>query len=290
MLKKIMKYEWRAVGRTLWPVAGLSLALAVLIRAAIWVAPKINKAAGDVVLLFVEGLAPSAASIILFAYTIVLAVRFYQSLSANEAYLSFTLPVKVSTHLFARLWVAVGYTTIYLVVAGLFCLIAIPSAWEALSGIWQSLPVDIPMPTIIDGAPIAGSMRLDHGIFVLIAVLGVLSLWISQVCSVLQLYASVAIGTQFGRSRSIGTVVAYFASNLAQGIVTLIVLAAVCVPMILGRIESYTPSAAADVELMWWVMGMVALAVGLVYLIFVLFGVGYFLLSKRLFTKKLNLE
>ena len=286
MLTKIMKYEWRAAGRTLWPLAILTVALGGLLRGAIWLAPKINDTAGEIVLVLAESFAPMIASVLLFAYAIVLTVRFYQSLSADEAYLSFTLPVKVSTHLFARLWVACGYTAIFLIATALFSLIATPSVGDTLSEIWKVLPLELPLSELSRSFPAGSVLVINHGMVLLIGALLALLLFIAQVCSVLQLYASVAIGTQFGRSRAIGSVVAYFVSNLLQGIATLVVAAAVCVPLFISRVES----ASYGYEDGWWLIGFFALIIGIIYLVTVLFGIAYFLFTKHLFTKKLNLE
>ncbi|MFV0351053.1 MAG: hypothetical protein ACK5JF_01915 [Oscillospiraceae bacterium] len=65
-------------------------------------------------------------------------------------------------------------------------------------------------------------------------------------------------------------------------------MAAVCVPMVLSRIK--TMEYAPDIEIAYWILGIVAIGVGIFLAVTILFSVAYFLLTKHLFTKKLNLE
>ncbi|MFV0351052.1 MAG: hypothetical protein ACK5JF_01910 [Oscillospiraceae bacterium] len=187
MLKKVIKYEFQASGRILWPLSALVIALGCILRLLSWVAPMINSTAGYIVEALVSGFGPMIASLILFVFLIILVVRFYQGMSSNEAYLSFTLPVKVSTHIWARLIVGTIFSIVSGIVTFIFSLIALPETAETIWKTFKMLPVTVPFRTSVGGSVTTVGLTITHGMAALIAVIFLLFIALSYISNLLQM-------------------------------------------------------------------------------------------------------
>ena len=101
MVKKLFKHEIRALGRVLFPTYGIMLAIGVftrLLSAVEFDHTLYDIAFGSAQFFF---FAAAAASILLTLGMVV--VRFYRHLFTTEGYLSFTLPVTATQHLWVKL-------------------------------------------------------------------------------------------------------------------------------------------------------------------------------------------
>ncbi|MBQ1483533.1 MAG: hypothetical protein IIZ28_08205 [Erysipelotrichaceae bacterium] len=97
MLGKLIKYDFRALARNMFPLYGLMIALTLICSLMI----RFNLDRGFVFGISVFAWIVSMSSS--FAVTVILVVlRFYNGLLKNEGYLSFALPVKTETHILAK--------------------------------------------------------------------------------------------------------------------------------------------------------------------------------------------
>lgn len=282
MLGKVMKYEFRASGRLLWPLFGLAIAVSGLARLLLLAAPHIWSPLATAI----EGIAsilgvllPIAVFAMAFIYV---AARFYQSTVTDEAYLTFTLPVSANTHICARLIVSIVYALVAGVVTAICAFIMLlPYSVQAIGMLFSGAYVT------------TGTWLAALGLFLAFVLVALIN-------SFLHLYASMGIGAQFGRNKVIAGVVAYFALSAVSSIITLAFMA---LPMFsifqnedaftqfiyadgaLGIISSQSTQVIANQMLR---VGGIALAIlgGITLLISALF----YIITWYTYSKKLNLE
>lgn len=135
MLKKLLKYDIKAVGRIWWILAtvvvGMSLAGSVVLRFIIETEDNESMALFWILgLLFLVACFICIIGSIIVTYVLVF-WRYYQHLFTDEGYLTFTLPVKRRDILLSKtinsvLWITL-HTILLVVCAGIFMLIAPPA-------------------------------------------------------------------------------------------------------------------------------------------------------------------
>lgn len=207
MLGKVMKYEFRSSGRLLWPLFGLSIAISGLMRLLLLVAPYIWRPLANIIQGFATTLGVLVPIVIFALAFIYVVARFFQSTMTDEAYLTFTLPVKTGTHIVARLITS----TIYTCIAGLVA---------AVCAFIMLLPYSVQLiGELFSQAYLATGTWLGFlGLFVAFILIAITN-------SLLHLYACMGIGAQFGRNRVIGSVVSYFVLSAVSSIITLAFMA-----------------------------------------------------------------
>lgn len=207
MLGKVIKYDFRANGRLLWPLFALAIGVCGLMRTLLLIVPHIWKPVAQVI----EGVAttlgvlmPICIFLLAFIYVV---VRFYQTMMTGEAYLTFTLPVNTSTHIIARLIVGTLYTLIAgLVTIACVFIMLLPHSTQALGELFSGEYISVGV--------FFGFVGVFAG-FLLVAIVN----------GLLHLYASMGIGAQFGRHRVAGSVIAYFVLNAISSVVSLVLMA-----------------------------------------------------------------
>lgn len=291
MLGKLIKYDFKSCGRILLPLFALSVALSAVLRLALVIAPYI----WEPVQRLLEGSATFLGALLLFVITILtfvaLVVRFYQSLISGEGYLSFTLPVSATSHLLSRLIVSCCFMLASLVVTLISMAIFIPGF---VSGFAELLTQ--PMTFYENGEAVnytLGGMPFylwlsAIGLVLFVALVGAIT-------NFLHIYASFAIGSQFGRHRILSSVVAYFVLNFAE---SLILTPLMLVPMnyIFGEnmneINAFFQSLyiGTGYQIIGNMLGVAWLVFAVISIPSLIFAVVHFFLSRYFFTKKINLE
>lgn len=288
MLGKVIKYEMCSCGRMLWPFFGLVVAASILVRLLTTVVPLIWPAAAAIIQSLLYSLVALAVMAVILLTFVYLVVRFYQSMVANEAYLSFTLPVGVGAHLGGRLLVGTLFTLLSGVVGILGTLIVVPDAFGILSGASQ-------FPVTVNGVQVMMTLgdipaNLIWSLVGWIAVVGLLG----GVSSLLTIYASLAIGTQLTKNRIVGGIVGYLVLNAAESLLSLVAM----IPLIFRFGASTEEMAAsmmrtgatdtfgvvADIFGFMWELLLWVLLFNLVFMAV------HYIITHWLFAKKLNLE
>ncbi len=135
MVKKLFKHEFLALGRTLLPVQALVLvfsALARLVQFAETDTLVYNLLWGSIIFFLV------VINLINLSMPFVMGlIRFYKNLFTTEGYLSFTLPVTTTQHLYTKLLTTLGFS-VSAVVTSLLSLVIVTSG-EVLSEIVLSV-------------------------------------------------------------------------------------------------------------------------------------------------------
>lgn len=283
MLGKVMKYEFKASGRLLLPLFGVALVLSALLRLLLLLVP----AAGPTGQGFIQGaamlLGVLAVMAVAFLTTAVLVMRFYQSMSSREAYISFTLPVSANTHIIGRTIVG----TVYLLAGAAVTL-------ACLSIFLPGFDIGVPWGALVRDIFIAQQNLFQHiGVspFAFYA-LGVANLLVSTIGGLLLFYASIAVGTQF-RSRVGGSVLAYIILNSVQGIVTMVFTLVPFLTTFFNAVDGqqqmvYNSGGTAVYSTfsasVFSTFNIIALVLSVV------FTVAFYLVTHYCFTKRLNLQ
>ena len=203
MLGKLIKYEFRAMGRIMLPVYLVMIALAGLFAVNL----KLNIDGPAKTLLerfaIITGFLFAAAILAVFIVMVVMIIlRFYRNLLGTEGYLMFTLPVTTAAHIISKLltavlWIAIGIGAG--IIAGLLMvgvLSDVPEFLQELNSAWQML---------VSGDNAA--LRVALIVILLIA---------SVIESICQVYAAISIGQLAGNHRLACSVLAYIGLGVLE--------------------------------------------------------------------------
>ncbi len=257
MLKKLYRYEFYSLFRSMLPIYIGIMGLAAFSR--IFMIFDVNSYLfemfqNSVQVLFLIGL------IAVFVLGFILIIRrFYTNLLSHEGYLTFTLPFKASQHIICKLLCAVAV----MIISSVFEILAV---CIFLSGRLGDIAerVITPIKQYIEYVGVGGFVF--YVVTIVIYILAALS------ASILMTYVSMAIGQQF-KNRIAASVIAY---GVIYAILQTIGLMIVAIGII--------------IDISKWAMENEA-AVFLVLLIIyqLVFCTAYYLVTRYMLTKKLNL-
>ncbi len=269
MVKKLFKHEFLAYARVMSLVYIILLTIAATGRVIQFF--QSNSVVYDIISTVANityGVCLFAALSSSFVFGI---IRFYKNLFTAEGYLSFTLPVTSTQHLVAKSIVALCFsvaTVLVILISG--CVI---TAGDFLAEIIKALEY------VFQKLYELASFHIS--LFVLEAVLLVV---IATFSNFLLYYMFIAIGQLFKKNRVLASVGAYFVYYLLTQVVSTIVLIVFSVWMpthLLDRIVEFAtlhPYATIHIAL----CGLLVLAG--------VFSVIYFVVTRAIINKKLNLE
>jgi len=200
MLKKVMKYEFRAMGRQFLPAYIAVIALAILNGLFLWAGDTSAPAAalarpGAVATSVLFGAFYGMVVFGTLVLTMVLIIRrFYVSLFKDEGYLTNTLPVSADTLIFGKLIAAVCWSIISIIVVSVsFLLVSMP--WF----VWQDL-LDF--------------FIWEHGL------LWLASMFVSLVTGILAFYSALAIGQLAKRRKILLAIGAYMGISFVVSVIS----------------------------------------------------------------------
>lgn len=264
MLKKLYKHEFIALYRIVLPLYAVLIGLATSVRLL-----NIFNNSNDVVktMLTIFTTLTTIMTIALFvASFIVIIIRFCKNFLSKEGYLTFSLPIKVSSQIICKLvcGVVVSITNVISVICALLIIFAkIKTLNEIFTTIKQGLRIF--SLTLGTGKTIA--------YFVEISILIIFSLC----TNFLLFYASIAIGQQF-KKKGLASIIAY----LCIYTVIEIILTVTVLPLltIFGNEFDSLQTISSSMLVFFAVMIFIVLLQGIVY----------FLITNYFLSKKLNLE
>ncbi|MBQ6635782.1 MAG: hypothetical protein IJH81_05400 [Lachnospiraceae bacterium] len=205
MLTKLIGYEMKAFGRIILPLYAATIGMALIMGLSFRVMNDdvYSNLWGAVVIMIFTTLILAT-----MVMTGVLCVqRFYRNLLGNEGYLMFSLPVGTHQLILAKvlgslIWAILGG------VAGVCTVLAL-----GLTAVPLSETSDLFKRLILNMRLMPLDKILGTGaVWLLIVILGF-------VATLMQIYASLAIGHQWTEHRILGSVLAYFGINLVKNIV-----------------------------------------------------------------------
>lgn len=273
MLGKLLKYEFKATQRTFLPLFGLILVFA-----------GINKLFMQLNFQHVNGATSVAMGAVLTIYIVLIVAvfvmtlivtiqRFQKNLLSDEGYLSFTLPVKVHSHIDAKMIASLVWSILSVIVAGLSALILVAdrNTFPLIGRFFRGL----------------GEYTRNYGGmgWLIVGELIVLAL-ISTLTGILQIYNSMAVGNLCSRHK----LLASFGTFLGFGILQQII-ASIIIGGWYGS-EKFWDDLFHNIDRFtnWQAMNMIASVLGIIILFVALFGVAFYFFTDWLLSKKLNLE
>ena len=289
MIKKLCKYEFRSIGRTLIPI--YIAVIAVSIITAISIAMNVNYAninysSNSVqwaiemnvqyklqqVFTFVMSLTYFAVMVALFVLTFVIILqRFYKGLLCDEGYLMFTLPVKpwqlitskgITAFVISILSGIVSCISIFIMMIG-----ALPQPFKFLAQFFSLENWSMFFTRLNEVVPMWGIYLFEFIILVIV----------SSLASLYQVYASMAIGHLAKKNRILMSVVAYIVISMILSFIG----------GIFGVFSAFTMQ-----NLIYINAGEAFLHALLIFsiIISIIECVVFFVITERILSKKLNLE
>lgn len=271
MLRKLIKYEFKATGRIFFPLY-LALIIIAFIQRLFFQFNIENM--GSIVINILSLIVPSLFGAIVMAICVVTFVmtiqRFYKNMLGREGYLMFTLPVSVSKLIWSKLIVVMVWIILSVIVGSVAFMIVIFN-FNDLKLLFSEF--GNMMSQIFSG-----------GIgFISIMIEGILLVLAACASEVLSIYLCMAIGQLSDKHKGLCAVGAYIGISIIVGnVVFAIIAGADSTPFVLNLVERFLmpmdPIQAMNVTL-------------IAMLLFCLIeATVYFLVTKYLLTKKLNLE
>ena len=214
MLTKLLKYEFRSIGRQLIPLYLGILGLAV-VNHFFWFSNPSNRGGMNQTLGGVPAIATMmayvAVCVALVVITILLIIqRFYKGLLTEEGYLMFTLPCK-TWQLIASKGIAASVMTVAGTFAGILSAMLMGmslSDWGIFFGAFGKIPW--------------GVMFKEHALWPLYVVEGLILVLVALFAAIGHVYASISIGHLFNRHRVAWAIGAYIGINIAQSVIMVV--------------------------------------------------------------------
>lgn len=265
MLGKLIKHEWKAVGKVLiiMHVALILMAIIGKVMLSIDVLRKAELMWSSLLCLYV--LSVIAVGVGTHIY---LAMRFYKNMYTDEGYLSFTLPVKAWEHIFSKTLISLIWILVDAVVisVSIIILVMYKGMGTDFLQVWNELVA------VLTGNGMVVTWR---------AIQMVITVILSLVSTSLTYYFSISIGQLFNSHKMLAAVVVYFITVNALQVISTVSSAAYLMVIRDKVIETETFR-----ETFSMFGGM--LNIGMMEQIIVV--VGFWLITNFIMNKKLNLE
>lgn len=277
MLKKLLKHEFRYYRKFMLITMLVMVVSVIFIRLAI-AAMELTPSNVDpsVETLMTLAAIPLTMLCMVLYYTALLslivphvfgAVRYYRNLTQDQGYLSFTLPVKPSQHVFCKTLVPLVWSfilTLVLIVTVVLAFLVGNTNLKEFAEIFQAIGEGIAETGIWGGAWLT--------LFIVFAV-------ISSICSVVMVNFAISLGQLFRKHKLIGSVLSYIGLNTAISIVTGIFSA---LALFLIDFEATQAGQALNGYMIGYLSSM--------SILMLILTVVMYWLSCHIMTKKLNLE
>ena len=260
MLKKLLKYDLKAIGNTLFPIYGITLALAVLAR--IFIEIKDISAVFRFPMGLVTGLALLLTIAVPFVTFIVGIDRFNKQLAKDEGYLTHTLPVKKHTIISSKLI----SQTLFEILAMLVLFISI-----CIIG-------DMDLNQIANLIDTLFKMFAEYKVLTPALILAIMLAGYTVIT--LLVYAAISFGQKHATNKGKFSILYGAILYIIQQLITALVFTPLMQDeSIMAELEKTLPSAT-----------VLNISLGISLTVLIITAVVYFMLTTKNFEKKLNLE
>ena len=206
MLKKLLKYEFKATARTYGGMYLALLAASVLFGGSVWRWNSTNSDAYSTLvgLLSLVYTAVIIGTVVVTIMTIV--QRFYRNLLGREGYLMHTLPVRSWQLVLSKLICALATTVVNGIVGILAMFLMMPLDWDEIfdTQLWQAVFHNL-------------AQQPDTVLYFLEFLLLLLVMCAAMF---MNFYLAMSIGHLFSRRRILMSVVAFFGLNILDSVIT----------------------------------------------------------------------
>lgn len=267
MLGKLLKYEIKSTSRIFLLFYPLIIAMALLNKLLLFVIDS-----NDTLLVIPKILSITLYVLLIIAVFIITFIvtiqRFYKNLLGQEGYLMFTLPVETSSLIFSKLIVAFMWNIASMIVTAFSIFILMP-----LNEIIHEFPeayAKLNEFMLLEGGISFTSFLVKVGVLCVISLIG----------SLLMIYASMAIGHLANKHRILCSIGAFFGLYAVVQTIGLIIAILTGNDITTNLIISAQTSPSLIMNKIFLYSLIVDIAV----------GVGYFIITNLILSKKLNLE
>ena len=285
MLKKLCKYEFRSIGRTLIPIYIAVIAISIITSFTMGINIEYNRNYNNIldngvnlvyqlqgIFTVVMSLAYFAVMVALFVLTFVIILqRFYKGLLCDEGYLMFTLPVKpwqlitskgITAFVISILSGIVSCISIFIMMIGVA-----EDRWTLLAQMFSFKNWSMFFIRLNEVIPLWGLYALEIIVYIIVG----------SLASLYQVYASMAIGHLAKKNRILMSVVAYIVISMILSFIG----------GIFGVFSAFTMQ-----NLIYINAGEAFLHALLIFsiIISIIECVVFFVITERILSKKLNLE
>lgn len=279
MLKKLLKYDWKSVSLLLLILHGILLVYTLIGRLGIAFG---LSGAGDTMVSSVTTMYGIAAGLyilvyVLFIFAIVvatyvyLAIRFQKNLFSDEGYLTHTLPVSPAKLIWSKMLVAWAWIAIDLVcvTASVFLLVLFKETSGPIGDLFHEFI-----------AIFTGGYGTQNQIFTIILILSMLA-QLFGFYTTLALF-SMCLGSLFKTHKILGAIVSFFGINIVFSLLSTILMFVVLAwSPVTYETSALTGSQQNGLFLCYLVLYLV---------LYLVCSVIFFLGSRYILSKKLNLE
>ncbi|MCL2587974.1 MAG: hypothetical protein FWD84_01050 [Oscillospiraceae bacterium] len=199
MLAKLVKYEFLATSRLIFPAYIGALLFGLILR------PATSNAAFDGFFLNASTFffVVSIFAVVILTFVIIVR-RFSSSMFKDEGYLTHTLPVSVDALIWAKLIAAIGWTLLGIVIISF-------STWFVTSGLWWNT---LSLPHYV-------WQEIEHGLpYGLAGLLMFFSGLLFLPVGILSLYCALSIGQMVKRFKVLLAIVVFFSASFVLSFVT----------------------------------------------------------------------
>lgn len=209
-------------------------------------------------------------------------IRFYSTTVGDRGYLTWTLPVKTSTQIWAKLiggmlWKIIASIGILL----LFFIFLVGKYWV----IWDAFEMDVTLNeadiyVLSEGIKeLLGMFKPEYLIPMFLVLITIL---IYQIMPQLLIYFCIAIGQLFGKWRIVASVGCYF---IIMIVMEILMIAGVAI-MTVGGVSAASVGFFENMS----VVGIINFVLGIMIVVGMILSVVFFMLTNMIFKKHLNLE
>lgn len=271
MLRKLLKYEFKATGRGIIPLYCALLFLALLLK--IFVVNNLSIGPGiisDIVKVLSVFLYGATMAAIAVATILIIVQRFYKNLLSDEGYLMNTIPVSINANITSKLIVSTVWCCISIIIA-LLSILLVAVTKDNISSFFSELSY------------VFNDLFKQYGFNVPVIGIEFFFASISQLAlNIILLYASICIGHLLPKMKILGSFAAYLGLNTIMTIiitsVTKIISSAVSFETFFENLVHNSPIAFTHM-----------IAIGCLVLNVVWFIIFYFI-THYILKNKLNLE
>lgn len=272
MLGRLLKYELRATRRIFLPLYGLILVFALLMKT--FMAFNMQNSNGLAVLPFaITTVIYCLLIAATFVMTLVVTIqRFNKNLLGDEGYLSFTLPVKVHSHIDSKMIVSLMWTVLSIIVAiGSAMILGInENTRDQLARFWNQL---------------CQAFTTYGGWGTLIVVETIVMMLIGSLAFILQIYASITVGNFSSKHKLLAAFGTFIGFMIIEQVVSSILINA-------------GAGARFDQWMIWYWSNLnltgrlqtVSASLGAAILYEAIFSAAFYFFTNWLLSRKLNLE
>lgn len=274
MLKKLLKYDFKALNRYLILIHAFLLAAALLVRIFLTEPFRFSDSQSVIVSTLGITLFVLGAVGVSFATSMLTAIRFYKNLFSDEGYLTHTLPVTRGQHLLSK--TIAGSVWLMIDQVLLFVCVFLVIFSNPVQDLWHANKAEILAELGFTGSYAnLGLWQIALYLFVF--------LLISALSSVIMIEASIVIGQLFSNHRILGAVVTYI------GLTTLMSFISFAVLLAFGLVDMTVSDSSVAVDTFNTVSYMVK-TFNLSMILAAVSGVLLYIIADRLMKTKLNLN